>query len=188
MRKSTYAWMLAALVPLFAVQAAAQEEGKPQVAVDLHPVIGFDEGFDGFGFGFDVRGGYAMPMDGFKLIPEAVIGWNAFGTGVDEVSASLLRFMGGARASFGDGDILPSVFAHIGYGSLSTTVDFGNLPGFNMGSVSASTGTGLLDIGAALDFLVTEQLFLGGHLAFNHLLAEGGGSYLTFGLQGTYGF
>lgn len=180
MRKISLFAALFALSILFAAPAAsaqAEAESKFVGSVDLHPIIPFESGF-GLGFGIDLRGGYPLQLDGFTLAPEGVLGWNSFG--VDgPVSVSLLRFAAGARASFElDGGMTPSAFARLGYGSLRSS-----FMGF-----SASEGSGLLELGGALDFPVADQITVGGHLGFHHLFAGNGFSYLSLGAQLNFQF
>jgi hypothetical protein len=181
------------LVALCALTLAgsAWAQGQPgeqfQAAIDLHPVFGLSSGIDSLGFGFDVRGGYAMALEGFTLVPEGVLGYTWFGTGIEDVSSGLFRFMGGARAIFeGGGGVIPSAYAHLGFGSLSFTqkVPFGLFAG----SYSASTSTAVLDFGGALDFPVAENLLMGGHAGFNVITAGGASTFLNFGAQASYRF
>lgn len=181
--------MVAALAVGLAAPAFAQG-GAFQAAVDLHPVISLSgEGHEGVGFGFDVRPGYALKMEGFTLVPEAVIGWNSFGTPTDLSSVSLLRILGGARAIFGEGQLLPSAFAHIGYGSLSVSVEIPALfPGMSPITVEGSEDTAVIELGGALDYALSENLFLGAHAGFNFMTLEDAGSYLSLGVQAGYRF
>lgn len=174
-----------------AMAGSAFAQGKEgeglQAAVDLHPVFGLSEGIDHLGFGFDVRGGYALQLEGFTLVPEGVLGYTWFGTGVDAVSIGLFRFMGGARAVFEAGGVIPSAYAHLGYGSVSTTMDM-NFGVINLGTVSDSAGAFVMDFGGALDFPVAENFLLGGHAGFNVMSAEGTSTFLNFGAQASYRF
>lgn len=181
------------LVALCALTLAgsAWAQGQPgeqfQAAIDLHPVVGLSEGIDNLGFGFDVRGGYAMALEGFTLVPEGVLGYTWFGTGVESVSLGLFRFMGGARAIFEAEGFIPSAFAHIGYGSFSATSNqkFGMI---DLGSRTTSTGVFALDFGGALDFPVAENLLVGGHAGFNLMASDDTASFLSFGAQASYRF
>lgn len=184
-------FLAAVLSLLVSASAVAQQpEGTLQAAVDLHPVIGLD-GPSGVGFGFDVRGGYGMPMEGFTLVPEAVIGWNSFGGGEDvpgmDVSMSMFRMMAGARAVFEMDKLFPAAFAHFGYGSVSSTVTT-DLPILGKTSMSSSSGTGLFELGGALDYALDENLLLGGHAGMNFMTATGGGSFLNIGATASYRF
>lgn len=183
---------LVAVASLLCVTPAlAQQEGAIQAAVDLHPVISLSDGAgDGVGFGFDVRGGYALQLEGLTLVPEGVLGYTWFGTGVDEISMGLFRFMAGARAVFEAGGVIPSVYGHLGFGSLSTTVEIPTFGFFGGGSTSFSdsTTTAVIDLGGALDFPVAENFLVGGHAGFNIVTAEGTLTFLNFGAQASYRF
>lgn len=184
--------VLAALCTVvMAGSAFAQAEGEGfQAGVDLHPVFGLSEGIDNLGFGFDVRGGYALQLEGLTLVPEGVLGYTWFGTGVDEISMGLFRFMAGARAVFEAGGVIPSVYGHLGFGSLSTTVEIPTFGFFGGGSTSFSdsTTTAVIDLGGALDFPVAENFLVGGHAGFNIVTAEGTLTFLNFGAQASYRF
>lgn len=183
-------FLVAALAVGFAAPAFAQQDGAFQAAVDLHPVIPLSDGAgEGVGFGFDVRPGYAMKMEGFSLVPEAVIGWNSFATGSDLASASLFRILGGARAVFGEGQVLPAAYAHVGFGSYSASVEIPPLfPGMQTVTVDASTSTAIVELGGALDYALNQNFTLGAHAGLNFMTASGAGSYLTLGAQAGYRF
>lgn len=52
---------------------------------------------------------------------------------------------------------------------------------------SESSATAVLDLGGAIDFDVTDNLSLGGHVAFNLVTAYNTPTYMVFGVQGSYG-
>jgi len=176
---------IAAAVPAFAV-----EQGNFQAAVDLHPIIPLnDNAGQNVGFAFDVRGGYAMPVGGITLVPELVVGWTSFGTGSPDTSMTMVRVLGGARAVFGEGKLTPAALLHFGYGSLTASMEFpSGTPGAPGLEVEATDDTGVIELGGALDYAVTDNFFVGGHAGLNFLTAGDGATYLAVGAQLAYRF
>lgn len=176
-------------------QSESSDQGHVFFAVDVHPLVGLADPISGFGFGFDARVGYSLEMSPtMRILPEGVIGYSwlgssdlgddMFGASID-VSNGLFRVMGGARALFNpESSMRPSLFAHIGFGSFSTSVS-STVFGQSI-SASDSTSTGILDLGGAVDFDLDENLTLGGHVGLNWITAGNAPTFLVFGLQGTY--
>lgn len=172
-------WSGACLAAVFALasislpaQAQRRSSGSFEGALEVHPSIHL--GGASTGFGFDFRGTYWLPSGRPRIGPEFLLGWAGFPVGKHD-DAGVLRLMGGVRAAFDSGQVVPSLYGRFGFTSFHGPRWYGWWHrGPSLGHLAAEGG-------GALDFRVTDRVSLGGHAGLN--LVTNGVAYLNLGAQ-----
>jgi len=169
MRNAFRAAFLAAALVLILAPAAAS--AQIQVGVDIDAIFPTDDFLDGeVGFGVAGRLGYALDFGLAELVPEVQVGYVDFGAPdlEDAVDLDLVRLVAGGRLSLG-AMLRPTLFAHIGWGSLNVSEDEGFFRDrTGIGEEDALTW----DVGLALDLAVLPLVDVGIHAAYNGLETE----------------
>ena len=171
-------------------------------AVSLIPrearASGFDLGIDGdanallspspnknnlstMGGGFKLRfGDHLQFRGGLHLTPEVGYAFDHVFPGNDPGGQpeNMNRFFAGLRLGVGR-RVVPTVYAHIGYGFRSISDNNGPGPASNAGIVGDN---GLaVDTGIAVEFHVLRHLSLGPHVEFVDIAVNNAPQWLTFG-------
>jgi hypothetical protein len=146
--------LLASTVISFATQAAHAKSGT-SIGVDLDYTNAIEEPKVGAGTGFNVRLGYKLDLLLVQLTPEV---GGAYHTFSGDAGAKFSQGIVGGRLSFLK-VLQPGVYAHLGYGHLSTA----------FGSHSGATA----DAGVTLDLTILPLLDVGVHGGYNAMLKKG---------------
>jgi hypothetical protein len=163
------------------VPASAQEVGveldvgMPQAAADQLDV----------GWGGQLRLSQGTPLPIGTAALEGAVDYYRFPMTESEETASLYRVVAGLRLGL-DLPFAPTVFAHVGYGSLDARSLL----------IDASAEGLSWDVGLAADVLSSDDIGLGLHVAYKSISeyeqseAAGGGTmgWLGIGLHGELGF
>jgi hypothetical protein len=149
--------------PLYMTQLGFDLEG---VAPLNAPSVNGGPAEIGGGAGFKVRLGEQIrfPGTGVRLTPEIAYAydhlWAADGLG-NSYDWSMNRLIAGARLGFGR-IIVPSVYAHIGYGWRQTDAAY----------VTGQDGGLAFDVGGAIDFRVVPHFGFGAHLEYAQVTTD----------------
>ena len=134
----------------------AQAKSGTSLGVDLDYTNGIDEPAVSSGTGFNVRLGYKLDLLALQLTPE--IG-GAYHTFSGDAGAKFSQGIVGGRISFLK-VLEPGIYAHLGYGHLSTSLGDGR---------SGATA----DAGVTLDLTLLPFIDLGVHGGYNGMLKSG---------------
>jgi len=145
---------LAALVLVFASPREAEASSGTSIGVDLDYTHGINEPGVSSGSGFNGRLGYKLDLLLAQITPEVGFGYHAFAGDAD---LKFTQGIVGGRLAFGK-ILEPGVYAHVGYGHLSTVA----------GGHSGPT----LDAGVTLDLTLLPFIDLGVHGGYNGMLAN----------------
>jgi hypothetical protein len=146
--------LLASAVTLVATSEAHAKTGT-SIGVDLDYANGIEEPQVGAGTGFNGRLGYKLDLLVLQLTPEIGGGYHTFS---GDAAAKFSQGFVGGRVSFLK-VLQPGVYAHLGYGHLSTAY----------GSRSGATA----DAGVTLDLTLLPLIDVGVHAGYNGMLKKG---------------
>ncbi len=135
------------------------------------------------GGGFKLRfGDHFRLRNGLYLTPEVGYAFDhVFTTSTTQFEAAnpepwnMNRFFAGLRVGFGR-DIIPTLYAHVGYGFRSVS----GAENTNAGTVPSSNGVAL-DTGVAVEFRINRHLFIGPHVEFTYIASTDAPEWMTFG-------
>jgi len=146
MKRRTLAVIAMSVLATVAVPLEAKASVRP--AGDIDFAVGKETGW-----GFNGRLGYELDLVFAKIVPEVGGGWTTFSPVPDKEGHDVIRGFAGARLRFGT-VIVPSFFAHVGYGRIKTTRALPN---------DVSAGGLTADAGAALEFTLLPLIDFGLH-------------------------
>jgi len=147
--------LIAATTLMLAASRSAQASSGTSIGADIDYTHGIDEPLVGAGTGFNVRLGYKLDLLVVQFTPE--IG-GAYHTFSGDAGAKLSQGIVGGRLAFGK-ILEPGIYAHLGYGHLSSVV----------GGHSGATG----DAGVTLDLTLLPFIDLGVHGGYNGMFKTG---------------
>jgi len=125
------------------------------IGVDLDYTNGINEPHVGSGTGFNVRLGYKVDLLALQLTPELGGGYHTYS---GDASSKLSQGIVGGRLQFGK-ILEPGLYAHLGYGHLSTA--------------AASHSGATVDAGVTLDLTLLPFIDLGVHAGYDGMLKSG---------------
>jgi opacity protein-like surface antigen len=173
-----------AAVALVPREAQAANYGRFDLGLDgdatalMHPDASSNN-LSTLGTGFKVRfGDHFGYRNGLVLTPEVGYAFDhvfpAGNNGLD-VAENMNRIFAGLRVGFGR-FVMPTVYAHAGYGFQSVSVSGLN----NAGTVPGSNGL-TLDVGVAVEFRLATHLMIGPHAEYVYMDTTGTPQWLAFG-------
>jgi len=146
--------LLVSALMLLATEKAHAKSGT-SIGVDLDYTNGIEEPQVGAGTGFNGRLGYKLDLLVLQITPEIGGGYHTFS---GDAAAKLSQGIIGGRVSFLK-VLQPGVYAHLGYGHLST--------------VGSSHSGATADAGVTLDLTILPLIDLGVHAGYNGMLKKG---------------
>jgi len=161
---------LAALVLICAASREAHASSGTAIGVDLDYTHGINEPGVGAGQGFNGRLGYKLDLLLAQITPEVGFAYHSYS---GDAGVKFTQGIVGGRLAFGK-ILEPGVYAHLGYGHLSS--DFG-------GGHSGPT----LDAGVTLDLTLLPFIDLGVHGGYNGMLANNGYNAFDTYVLGVHG-
>ena len=144
--------LLASTAVLISTEQAQAKSGT-SIGVDLDYTNGIDEPQVGSGTGFNGRLGYKLDLLVLTLTPEIGGGYHTFS---GDAAAKLSQGFVGGRVSFLK-ILQPGVYAHLGYGHLST-------------AIGSSRSGATADAGVTLDLTLLPLIDVGVHAGYNAML------------------
>ena len=166
-----------ALVALIGSERAAHAQ---TVGVDLDGMtpVGSSPGYARTGEGASVRIGYRFGLPLVSLTPEIGYGYMHLGAAGNNPDIDVNRLFIGARLGFGE-ILVPSVYAHFGYGFVGTT----NTP------LNPDNGV-TVDAGVALDLRIVPHFGFGIHGGYATVASSTPGSvdWINYGVQADLSF
>lgn len=170
----------AALVALVVVGASARTAQAQTLGVDAEGLtpVGSSPPYARTGEGAAVRLGYRLGLPLISLTPEIGYSYVHLGSESGTPAIDVNRLFVGARLGFG-AIIVPSVYAHVGYGFVGTT----------NGPLNPDNGVAV-DAGLALDVRVVPHFGFGIHGGYATVASSTPGSvdWINYGVQADLGF
>lgn len=147
---------LLASTALFVGARNAQAKSGTSIGVDLDYTNGINEPYVSGGTGFNARLGYKLDLLVLQLTPEIGGAYHKF---AGDAGVGFSQGIVGGRISFLK-VLEPGIYAHLGYGHLSTSLGDGR---------SGATG----DAGVTLDLTLLPFIDLGVHAGYNGMFKSG---------------
>ncbi len=149
------------------------------IGVDLDGLtpVGSSPGYSQTGEAVSVRIGYRLGLPLVSLTPEVGYSYAHLGAATNDPAIDVNRLFVGARLGFG-AIVVPSVYAHVGYGFIGTT----------NGPLNPDNGVAV-DAGVALDLRVIPHLGFGIHGGYATIASSPGSvDWINYGVQADLSF